>query len=109
MMDIEEIKVAVAKHYGIRVEAMTINQRGMAVCWPRMVAMYLIREITKASYPVIGRAFNKHHTTVMNAVDRVSDIILLNEDIAYDIHRMKDSWNNIAGNHDKSGRDLGAS
>ena len=33
--------------------------------------MYLARELAAASYPAIGRSFDMHYSTVMNAIDSV--------------------------------------
>jgi chromosomal replication initiator protein len=39
---------------------------------PRQVAMYLVKELTQASLPEIGRAFGgKHHTTVMHSIKKI--------------------------------------
>lgn len=39
---------------------------------PRMVAMAVLRANSTMSYPEIGRAFGRDHTTVMSAIDRVA-------------------------------------
>ena len=39
---------------------------------PRQVAMYLVKELTQASLPEIGRAFGgKHHTTVIHSINKI--------------------------------------
>lgn len=38
---------------------------------PRHVAMYLSRELTDFSFPVIGRFLKRDHTSVMSAVDKI--------------------------------------
>ena len=36
--------------------------------------MYLLKHLTKLSYPDIGRHFNdKHHSTVMHSVNRIEE------------------------------------
>jgi chromosomal replication initiator protein len=35
--------------------------------------MYLSRELTDATLPAIGRAFNKNHTTVLHACRRTAE------------------------------------
>lgn len=37
----------------------------------RHLAWYVTRQESKASYPNIGRAWNRHHSTVMNGVARI--------------------------------------
>jgi len=39
---------------------------------PRQVAMYLLREELKASFPLIGKEFgNRDHTTVMHSYEKI--------------------------------------
>lgn len=39
----------------------------------RQMAMLICRDYCNASFPEIGRAFNRHHTTVMHSVDVASE------------------------------------
>jgi chromosomal replication initiator protein len=55
------------------VDLMKKRSRQQAILLPRQVAMYLGREITSQAFTEIGRAFNMHHSTVMNAIDSVRD------------------------------------
>ena len=42
------------------------------IVFPRQVAMYLCKHLTKMSYPDIGKNFNnKHHSTVMHSVEKI--------------------------------------
>ena len=42
------------------------------IVYPRQVAMYLVKELTNASLPEIGRAFGgKHHTTVIHSINKI--------------------------------------
>lgn len=40
--------------------------------FPRSIAMYLCRKLGNYSYPAIGLAFSKHHTTVLHNVDKIA-------------------------------------
>jgi chromosomal replication initiator protein len=53
------------------VDLMKKRSRQQAIMVPRQVAMYLAREIASLPFTDIGRAFNMHHSTVMNAIDSV--------------------------------------
>jgi len=55
------------------VDLMKKRSRQQAILLPRQVAMYLAREIASLPFADIGRAFNMHHSTVMNAIDSVRD------------------------------------
>jgi ATPase involved in DNA replication initiation len=38
--------------------------------------MYLCKQLTKHSYPEIGRAFGgKHHTTVIHSVEKIESLV----------------------------------
>ena len=73
---IEEIQKRVAEHWGLRVTDMTSSRRARTVARPRQVAMYLSKQFTDRSLPEIGRMFgNRDHTTVMHAVNRVTELM----------------------------------
>ena len=55
------------------VDLMKKRSRQQAILLPRQVAMYLAREISSSPFADIGRSFNMHHSTVMNAIDSVRD------------------------------------
>ena len=61
------IKRAVALHFGIPEKKLYSETREYEIAGPRMIAMYLCRVLTKASYPDIGHAFQKKHSTIMHA------------------------------------------
>ena len=45
------------------------------IAYPRQIAMYLVKELTQASLPEIGRAFGgKHHTTVLHSVSKIEEL-----------------------------------
>jgi chromosomal replication initiator protein len=55
------------------VDLMKKRSRQQSILLPRQVAMYLAREIASLPFADIGRSFNMHHSTVMNAIDSVRD------------------------------------
>jgi chromosomal replication initiator protein len=65
---IGQIQRRVAEHYDIRVADMTSKRRPQNIAFPRQVAMYLARELTKSSLSEIGEAFGgRDHGTVLHA------------------------------------------
>jgi chromosomal replication initiator protein len=65
---IEQIQRKVAEHYDVRLADMTSKRRPANIAFPRQVAMYLARELTKSSLSDIGDAFGgKDHGTVIHA------------------------------------------
>lgn len=64
-----QIKELVAVSYGIHPRLMDSPSRIRDHAWPRQIAMYLTRELTKRSLPCIGNAFGgRDHTTVIHAI-----------------------------------------
>ncbi len=68
------IQQRVAAHYDIRLADMTSRRRNAHIAFPRQVAMFLCRSMTRASLQQIGEAFGgRDHGTVIHAcklVDR---------------------------------------
>jgi len=65
---IEKIQRRVAEHFDVRLADMTSKRRPASIAFPRQVAMYLARELTKASLNEIGDAFGgRDHGTVLHA------------------------------------------
>jgi chromosomal replication initiator protein len=65
-MDLIQRKVA--EHFDVRVADMTSKRRPANIAFPRQIAMYLARELTKNSLAEIGEAFGgRDHGTVLHA------------------------------------------
>jgi len=68
VVTIEQIQRKVAEHYDVRLADMTSKRRPANIAFPRQVAMYLSREMTKTSLNEIGEAFGgRDHGTVLHA------------------------------------------
>ncbi|MEA2298810.1 MAG: chromosomal replication initiator protein [Solirubrobacteraceae bacterium] len=71
---IATIQDAVCTHFAISREELLSRSRAQRLAWPRHVAMYLARELTDHSLPVIGREFGgRDHSTVLNACRRAGE------------------------------------
>ncbi len=66
-----DVQSAVAWRFDMTVEKLLSKWRHRQVAHPRMVAMYLAREHTEHSYPILGRLFRRDHTTVLHGVRKV--------------------------------------
>jgi chromosomal replication initiator protein len=65
---IDQIQRRVAEHFDVRLADMTSKRRPANIAFPRQIAMYLARELTKASLSEIGDAFGgRDHGTVLHA------------------------------------------
>lgn len=62
----------VARHFGLRRVSLIGPRRNHSVAWPRMIAIFLCRQMTTLSYPEIGALFGgRDHSTVISAVRKV--------------------------------------
>ncbi|HJO94146.1 MAG TPA: chromosomal replication initiator protein DnaA [Victivallales bacterium] len=69
---IEMVQKKVAEFYDLRMNDLLGSKRPKNIAYPRMIAMYLARELTENSLPEIGDAFGgRTHATVINAINKV--------------------------------------
>ena len=62
------------------------------IVFPRQIAMYLVKELTDASLPEIGRAFGgKHHTTVIHSINKIEKERHINPELNRILHSLMDS------------------
>lgn len=72
-LSVDDIKRAVADHFGIKVSEMVSKRRTKNLSFPRHIAMYLCRKHTTYSYPEIGGYFGgRDHSSVIHAANVVS-------------------------------------
>ena len=69
----------VCKFYNVDEVILRSTKKSKGVAEPRQVAMYLIRKLTNLSLPDIGKEFNRDHTTVLYAVDKISTALKSND------------------------------
>ena len=70
-INIEQIQKIVAEHFKLRVAELKSQNNARRITEPRQIAMYLSRQLIKASLPEIGKEFGKHHTTVLHSTEKV--------------------------------------
>jgi chromosomal replication initiator protein len=72
---IETIQKVVADFYNLKVADLKAKTNSRNIAVPRQIAMYLCKNLTKASLPEIGREFGgKHHTTVLHSINKITDL-----------------------------------
>ncbi|HKD05302.1 MAG TPA: chromosomal replication initiator protein DnaA [Bryobacteraceae bacterium] len=92
-VSIESVQKAVAERYGLKLSQLKEKSNRKEVVVPRQVAMYLVKELTKASLPEIGRAFGgKHHTTVIHSISRIATQKAADPDLNKLINSILDSF-----------------
>lgn len=70
-LTVETIQRIVASFYGVTIQVLIGPRRRHCDIRPRHVAMYLARELLQHSYPCLGRAFKRDHSTVVVAQAKV--------------------------------------
>jgi chromosomal replication initiator protein len=81
-VSIEQIQRRVAEHFDVRIADMTSKRRPANIAFPRQIAMYLARELTKASLNEIGEAFGgRDHGTVLHACKLVKKRMIEQDNI----------------------------
>ena len=89
-ISIQEIQKKVSEHFNIRVAEMSSARRARNIARPRQIAMYQAKQLTSKSLPDIGRHFgDRDHTTVMHAVNRVSELIGQDAAFAEDVDLLR--------------------
>jgi chromosomal replication initiator protein len=91
-ISIDSIQKSVAERFQIKQSQLKEKSNTKKVVYPRQIAMYLIKELTDASLPEIGRAFGgKHHTTVIHSINRIEQARQNDPDLNRMIHSLMDS------------------
>jgi chromosomal replication initiator protein len=89
---IDSVQKAVAERFGIKQSQLKEKSNAKNIVYPRQVAMYLVKDLTSASLPEIGRAFGgKHHTTVMHSIQKIESMRHSDPDLNRLIHNLIDS------------------
>jgi len=71
-ISIEMIQKFVADHYNLKISDLKAKNNSRSVAVPRQIAMYLIKTLTTASLPEIGKDFGgKHHSTVIHSIRKI--------------------------------------
>jgi chromosomal replication initiator protein len=70
----DDILDATSAMFGFTIDDLMGPSRRRPLVQARQVGMYVFRQVTEFSYPMIGREFgNRDHTTVMHAVEKVTN------------------------------------
>ena len=85
----ESIQQVVARHFGVSVPDIIGSRRTRQIAEPRMVAMYLCRELTRLSSNEIGSAFGRTHANVLHAAKMISDRCDVDEDMRRSVNQLK--------------------
>src|SRR5579859_2902995 len=90
---IDLIQKKVGEQFGLREQDLKIRSNTKAIAFPRQIAMYLVKQLTQASLPEIGRQFGgKHHTTVLHSINKIDALRRSDKDLNRTINKLMDSF-----------------
>ena len=78
----EQIAQVTAQYYGVDLKDIKGTAKGQKVSVARHMAIYLAREITEDSFVKIAEYYNKKHTTIMYAHEKIKKEIISNNDLS---------------------------
>lgn len=91
-ISMESIVRAVAEKFSLLPAQLKAKSNTRQIAYPRQIAMYLVKELTHASLPEIGRFFGgKHHTTVLHSVQKIDELRTRDEGLNSLIQNVTDS------------------
>lgn len=82
---------AVGDYFNLTPAQLKQKSNTRQIAYPRQIAMYLIKDLTHASLPEIGRMFAKHHTTVLHSIQKIEKLRHQEEDFDKLLHTLTDS------------------
>jgi len=89
-ISIDLIQKVVSNYYNVNAQEMKSQSRARVNAFPRQVAMYLSKELTKSSLPEIGKSFGgKDHTTVIHACQKIKEKVAKDSDFKQVIEKLK--------------------
>ena len=91
-ISMESIVRTVADRFSMPPAQLKLKSNTHQIAYPRQIAMYLVKELTQASLPEIGRYFGgKHHTTVLHSIQKIEELRQRDQDLNNLIHAVIDS------------------
>lgn len=95
-IELRHIFKVVAEYFNIAIEDLKSTKRNKSLVQPRHIAMYLARELTTESLPDIGKAFERDHTSVLYAYEKIREEIRSNQAIAALVGDLKSRVEHVA-------------
>jgi chromosomal replication initiator protein len=90
-LTIDRIQETVAEYYQVSVEDMKSKRRDKHIVFPRQVAMFVVREETPSSLPVIGQAFGgRDHTTALHSIEKIMNELKEDERLRYEVQSIRE-------------------
>ncbi len=75
IVTVEKIQKIICHRFKIKPSQIKSKNNSPKIAFPRQIAMYLAKELTKSSLPEIGKKFGgKHHTTVIHSLRKIEKL-----------------------------------
>ena len=88
---VDDIISLVTEHYQVKLSELQSKKRTKAIAFPRQVAMYLSRKVTRHSLEEVGGFFGgRDHTTVLYAVEKIEKEIAADREFSRRIQHFLD-------------------
>jgi chromosomal replication initiator protein len=75
VVTVEKIQKIICHKFKIKLAQLKSKNNSPKIAFPRQIAMYLSKNLTKTSLPEIGKKFGgKHHTTVIHSIRKIEKL-----------------------------------
>jgi len=75
IVTVEKIQKLICHRFKIKTSQLKSKNNSPKIAFPRQIAMYLAKELTRSSLPEIGKKFGgKHHTTVIHSIRKIDKL-----------------------------------
>ncbi len=90
IVTIDKIIEAIRERYGVTTDAIKGPRRQREIVRPRQLVMYLACELTKMSYPQIGKKLGRRdHTTVMHGRNKIEELLKTDWELQRTVEEVK--------------------
>ena len=90
----ETIISEVAKYFNVSEDEILGSGRMKTIANARQVAIYLVRELTKDSFPSIGQIINKKHSTIIYSYEQMQKQLKIDKTLGIAIEEIKKGLDN---------------
>lgn len=87
-LQVSHILGLTARHFGLSMEQIRLEQRRRIFARPRQIATFLARRYTKRSYPELGRILKQDHTTCLHSVQRIQSLLRYDSKVCEDVDQI---------------------
>ncbi len=92
VVTIEKIQKIVCNKFKIKLSQLKSKNNSPKVAFPRQIAMYLAKNLTRTSLPEIGKKFGgKHHTTVIHSIKKIDKLCNADPEFNKELNSLIDS------------------